>query len=455
MKKIFIIGAGMLILLTACKTNRTDDENLEKLLDRQAEIKKDQEESIEQMERLKDSLNIEKRTLLNQRESKDLQIQQMEMNQKQLADKLKEEEANTVSAQKADLEEQIDRYEDSISGLKKEIGEFDTRLDSIEENLNFYVAQETRTVRTFDSGIEEIDQRMNQREQRKQLETKQIELLHKRVLVAEKKIEAYNLERQLYVEQQDEMFREKASEEAMRPYKERIVKMDSIIAAEKANKNSIELEIKKSEKFITETDEIMNDLQNQIKEEYNRKDIIESFIAAEKERLKSELQQIKDTRKALVDQQEDISGNLARTKVQIERMDRDVELIKSKKMSDILESQAEIENTEAGLAEEEISLLKTGSGRTSIPAVTADSPDTSLQTIVNFGYQLDSLNDLIKEEKAEIAKTRKELSEKRAEAAHQRAKFGRTVGISVVILIIAGIALLGLFYYLGRNSRKS
>ena len=445
----------MLILLTACKTSRTDEENLEKLLDRQAEIKKDQEESIDQMERLKDSLTIEKKILLNQRESKDQQIRQMEMNQKQLADKLKEEEANAVSSQKADLEEQIDRYEDSISGLKKEIGEFDTRLDSIEKNLGFYEAQETRTVRAFDSGIEEIDQRMDQREQRKQLEIKRIELLRKRVLVAEKKIEAYNLERQLYVDERDEMLREKASEEAMQPYQLRIAEMDSTIAAERANKNSIELEIRQSEKFITETEEIMNDLQMQIKEEYNRKEIIESFIAAEKDRLNTELQQIRDTRRALVDQQEEISGNLARTKVQIGRMDRDVELIRSKKMSDILESQAEIEQTEAGLAEEEISLLKSGAGRTSIPDITAGTPDTALQTIVNFGYQLDSLNDLIKEEKAEIAKTRKELSEKRADAAHQRARFGRTVGITVVILIIGGIALLGLFYYLGRNSRKS
>jgi len=454
-KTIFALGTCLLVLLSACKTNRTDDENLEKLLERQAETQKVQEQSIEQMERLKDSLALEKRSLLGQRESKDKQIRQLQDNQQQLADQLKEEEAKAVSSQKADLEEQISLYEDSIATLKDDINGLDSQLDSLEENLSFYDIQETRVESRLESGIEEIDQRMTQRENRRQMEIKRVGLLKKRELVSDKKLEAYALERQMYVDERDQMLREQASEEELQPYEEQISAMDSVIAGELDNKNSIEQEINQSQQYIAETDEIIENLQNQIKTEYNRQEVIETFIANEKERLNQELEQIKNNRNNLLGQQESISGELARTGVQIERLNRDVELIRSKEMSDILETQAEMEKAEASLAEEEMDLFLAAPGMPMIPLTAADTSNEELQTVMNLGVQLDSLNDLIQQEKAEIAKTRKELSEKRAMVAEKRAQFGRTVGITAIVLIAAGIALLGLFYYLGRRSRKS
>ena len=449
------VGTCLLVLLSACKTNRTGDENIEKLLERQAETQEVQEQSVEQMERLKDSLASEKRSLLDQRESKDRQIRQLEENQKQLADQLKEEEAKAVSSQKADLEEQISLYEDSISNLKNEINGLDSQLDSLEENLDFYDVQETRVETRLESGIEEIDQRMTQRENRKQVEIKRIGLLKKRVLVSDKKLEAYALERQMYVDERDQLLRDQASEEELQPYEAKISEMDSIITEESDNKKSIEQEIAQSRQYIAETDEIIENLQNQIQAEYNKQEVIESFIAAEKERLNSELEQIKNNRNTLLAQQESISGELARTGVQIDRLNRDVELIRNKKMSDILESQAEMEKAEASLAEEEMELILGAPGRILMSALAADTSNEELQTVLDLGVQLDSLNELIQQEKAEIAKTRKELSEKRAEVAEKRAQFGRTVGITAIVLVIAGIALLGLFYYLGRRSRKS
>jgi len=453
-KSMFAIGTCLLVLLSACKTERTDNDNIEKLLDRQAEVQEVQEESVEQMESLKDSLAMEKRSLLDQRETKDQQIRQLEENQKQLADQLKEEEAKAVSAQKADLAKQISLYEDSIATLKNEISGLDSHLDSIEDNLGFYEIQETRAEDRLESGIDEIDQAMTQRENRKQTEIKRLGLLNKRVLVSDKKLEAYNLERQMYVNERDEMLRDQASEEELQPYEAKISEMDSIVAAESKNKNSLEQEISQARQYIAETDDIIGDLQSQIKNEYNKQEVIESFIAAEKERLKKELEQIKNERNTLLSQQESVSGELARTGVQIERVDKDVELIRNKKMSEILESQAQMEQTEASLAEEEMDLFL-AAPRTAFSGMASDTSNEELQTVLDLGAQLDSLNDLIQQEKAAIAKTRKDLSEKRAEVAEKRAQFGKTVGITAIILVVVGIALLGLFYYLGRRSRKS
>jgi DNA repair exonuclease SbcCD ATPase subunit len=315
--------------------------------------------------------------------------------------------------------------------------------------------QETRVESRLESGIEEIDQRMTQRENRKQMEIKRIGLLQKRVQVSDKKLEAYRLEKQMYVDERDQMLRDQASEEELQPYEEKISDMDSVIAGEMGNKKSIEQEITQSQQYIAETDDIIEDLQNQIKDEYSKQEVIDSFIAAEKKRLNKELEQIKNNRNTLLAQQESISGELARTGVQIDRLNKDVELIRNKKMSDILESQAEMEKAEASLAEEEMDLFLAAPGMPLVPLMAADTSNEELQTVLDLGVQLDSLNELIQQEKAEIAKTRQELSEKRAEVAEKRARFGRTVGITAIVLIVAGIALLGLFYYLGRRSRKS
>jgi chromosome segregation ATPase len=139
MKKLLIAtGTCLLVLLSGCKNNRTDDDNLEKLLERQAVRQEVQQQSLEQMERLKDSLASQKKSLLDQRDSKDLQIRQLENNQQQLADQLKEEEAKAVSSQKADLEKQITLYEDSISNLKIEIGGLGLAAGFIREKPGFF-----------------------------------------------------------------------------------------------------------------------------------------------------------------------------------------------------------------------------------------------------------------------------------------------------------------------------
>ncbi|MEA1896814.1 MAG: hypothetical protein U9N53_04035 [Bacteroidota bacterium] len=471
MKKLAILGVGLLILLTACNTNRTDTdkENIDKLLDSQAEMQKVQEESVNQLDRIKDSLTTEKesmidenkslidekRLLIDQRDSKDKKIQQMEKNQQILAEKLKEEETFAASSEKTALEERIDRYEDSITLLKYDLSLLDTQLDSIEESMNLYVMQESRTEKSLESGIAEIDQRMTSREVRKQQEIKRVALLGKRIVVSGKKIETYALEQQLYLDERDDMRRSNASEEELAPYEKRIAEMDDMIQTEKENKKTMEEDVEQAEVYISETDALMDQMNAQIQEEYDKKEVIEAFIASEKERLQRELGQIQMTRKELLAEQATISKNLANTEEQIARIDRNVELIKNKEMSEILEKQAAIEHSEAELAEEEISLIEEGSGLKTEAKVTKDSAGEGLLTLLILGNELDSLNNLIQAEKSEIAKTRKDLSEKRAEAASQRARLGRTIGGVFIFLIIGGVALLALFYYLGKRSRKS
>jgi chromosome segregation ATPase len=455
MKQITILGIVLLLIMSACNSGSNNDENIQKLLDRQAEMQQLQEESVDQLQGLKDSLNQEKETLIDRRDSSDRHIRRMEENQKLLVNRLKDKAASDVASEKDELEKRINEYEDSIRILKDELQQLNSQLDSLEENISFYEVQEGRKGKYVGSGIAEIDQRMTSRETRKQQEIKRLDLLKRRAQVADKKIEAYNLERKMYADQRDDLLRNSASDEDLAPYQKKISELDSIILAEKDNKSTIEKDIQEAGAYISQTDTLMSDLQAQVKQEYNKKSIIESFINSELERLGSELKQIEQTRKELLAQQTAATESLKKAQQQVGQLEKNAELIRNRKMSDILEMQAQIEGTEAGLADEEINQLKEGNVREGRDvSLTSDTTDEGLVSLASLGEELDSLNELIRQEKTSIAETRMELAQKRAEVAKKRASFARTTGTLVIVLIIAGIALLSLFYYLGRRSRN-
>ena len=455
MKRITILGVALLLIMSACKSGRTNDENIQKLLDRQAEMQELQEESVDQLQGLKDSLSQEKKSLLDQRDSSDRHIRRMEENQRLLVDRLKDKAASDVASDREELETRINEYEDSIRILKGELELLNSRLDSLEENISFYEVQEGRTGQYMESGIAEIDQRMTSREKRKQQEIKRLDLLKRRAQVADKKIEAYNLEKQMYADQRDDLLRSNASDEDLAPYQKKISELDSTILAEENNKSTIERDIQQAGAYISQTDTLMSNLQAQVKQEYNKKSIIESFINSELERLGSELEQIEQNRKELLARQASATESLKKAQQEVGQLEKNAELIRSRKMSDILEMQARIEGSEADLADEEINQLKEGDVREGRDvSLISDTADEGLVSLLSLGEELDSLNELIRQEKTSIAETRKELARKRAEVAQKRASFARTTGTLVIVLIIGGIALLSLFYYLGRRSRN-
>jgi malate synthase len=71
---ILVTGLAMLVVLTGCKTGNTEDENIQKLLQNQAQMEQAQEQSVEKLAEIRDSLNVQRRTLLDERDSTDRQI---------------------------------------------------------------------------------------------------------------------------------------------------------------------------------------------------------------------------------------------------------------------------------------------------------------------------------------------------------------------------------------------
>jgi len=445
----------VVLVMTGCKTRTDSEQEVEKLLERQTRIQESQEESVEKLERIRDSLDRQEDSLLSERQVRNQRISRLQQNQQILAERLRKEEQSDIVSDKDDLQAQINAYEDSISAVQTEIESLNSRLDSIGQTLRFYSMQEERTEETLASGISEIDQQITRRENLQRQELERAELLRRQMVVADEKIEAFQLERQLYEDERDELLRKNASEKELQPFRNKIAEMDSVIREVRTEKQSVQNELDLMLTSIAETDEMIERLRNQIDQQYDRKDIIEGFIVGEKERLQRELENLRSTRRNMLAQQEKINRSLSGTEEQLASLDRRMELVRNKEMSEILEEQAAISRTEAGLAEEEARQLRESGDTLFRVQPVSDTAGGELLALAGMSAELDSLQALIQEEKAQIAETRMELAERRAEAASQRAKFGRTIGIVVAIIILGGIALLALFYFLGRRSRRT
>jgi chromosome segregation ATPase len=446
----------LLIAFSGCKPKTSSEAEINKLLERQSELLEVQDESIDEMQQLKDSLEEEKLTLIGQRDRKDQRIKQMEKNQQLLVDQLKQEETKAVSSEKSRLQESLERYEDSISELKNELASLDHELDSIETRIELYRLQESKADEMLASGISEVDQQITRLEKQKRQELKNADLLRRRIEIAEKKIEAYGLERKMYIDRRDELLRIKASEEQLFPFREKIVEMDSIISHQQDHINDLNRELDQSMQWISEADSMKNDMQAKIEQEYDRNQIIEGFIASEKQRLGKELENLYQVREKLLSEQKTILAELAGTETEIASLNKKLELIRNKDMSDVLDLQAALERSEADLAQEEIRLLyESARAERRGVEMTSDSTSDEFQSVIALSNQLDSLKALIQEEKTGTVRARMELSEKKALAADQRARFSRTMGLVVLALVLAGIALLTFFYYLGRRARTS
>lgn len=160
----------------------------------------------------------------------------------------------------------------------------------------------------------------------------------------------------------------------------------------------------------------MGDLQSKIKLEYVRNQIIEGFVASEKQRISKDMSRLKRSREGLIAEQEMISNELAATEEKIASLNKKLELIKSKGMNDILGQQKDIEQSEASLAEEEIRLLKESADVDAQMADVNSTPSSEeLQSIGHLSNQLDALKVLIQKEKTEFVQARLKLSEKKAQ----------------------------------------
>jgi chromosome segregation ATPase len=443
----------ILIVLAGCKSDGSQDREVQKLLDRQAEVKERQEESVDRIRQIKDSLKHEKKSLLEQRDLKDRQVQQMAQNQQALVDQLNSEEQTRVASQKQKLQEQITAYEDSIKNLKATLTSLGTDIDSLEQSMKFYGIQEENAEEVMQTGISEIDDRIAKLEESKDEYAERAGIIRKRISIFDKKIEAYEMERSLYVDEKDRLLRSDASDETLAPYFDRISRLDSVLEEQRNDKELLKAELAQVNGWISDTDEMIAGLESRIRNQYNRTEIVESYIKSEKQRLENELASLRASRENLISEQDLISKERSRIERDIASLDRKMELVRNREMSQILELQAEIQKSDASLTEEQIRNM-TSEGTTG-GEVLSMGDNEELNDLILLSEELDSLKSSIAEEKQEILRTRMELAERRAEVAKKRAAFGRAAGMLILILVIGGLAIATLFYFLGRRARTA
>ncbi len=453
MKYLFQSLFIMLIVLTGCKSGGSQEQEVQKLLDRQAALKDRQEESVDRILQIQDSLKLAKKSLLEERDHKDSEVERMMQNQKVLVDQLNSKEQTRVASEIEKMQEQITAYEDSIMNLKAVLANIGTNIDSLEQSMEFYGIQEGNVEEAIQTGISEIDQRIHKLEKSKADYEERAEIMRKRISIFNKKIEAYEMERSLYVNEKDKLLRSNASDETLAPYVERISHLESVLKEQRSNKKLIEAELSQLNGWISDTEEMITGLKSRIQNQYDRKEIMESYIQSEKERLEKELASLQSSRENLISEQELIANERSRVEQESASLDKKMELIRNRKMRDILEAQAEIQQSDASLTQEQIRSMESES----MPDMEkpAMSENEELRDLIFLGKELDSLKASIDEEKQEILQTRMELAERNAEVARKRATLGRAAGTMILIIVIGGLAISTLFYFLGKRIRKA
>ena len=223
-KQFIATGLTLLVILSGCNTGSKEEDNIQKLLDNQAQMEQAQE-------------------------------------------------ASDVTEKRSELEQQVAGYADSIAMLKQQIFTLNNQIDSVERNISIHQVQEQQTKQYLASGISEIDQQMQQREEQKQQTLKRLELLRRRLSVNDKKMEAYQLERQRYSDELDEMLRKNVSEGELAPYRNRMAEMDSVINDQQRERETLEQEITQAQTQVAETEDFLTRMDTEIKAEYNRKSV--------------------------------------------------------------------------------------------------------------------------------------------------------------------------------------
>jgi len=223
-KQFIATGLTLLVILSGCNTGSKEEDNIQKLLDNQAQMEQAQE-------------------------------------------------ASDVTEKRSELEQQVAGYADSIALLKQQLFTLNNQIDSVERNISIHQVQEQQTKQYLASGISEIDQQMQQREEQKQQTLKRLELLRRRLSVNDKKMEAYQLERQRYSDELDEMLRKNVSEGELAPYRNRMAEMDSVINDQQRERETLEQEITQAQTQVAETEDFLTRMDTEIKAEYNRKSV--------------------------------------------------------------------------------------------------------------------------------------------------------------------------------------
>jgi peptidoglycan hydrolase CwlO-like protein len=274
----------------------------------------------------------------------------------------------------------------------------------------------------------------------------EIELNEQKIILAGKKIELLEDERNIYLREKNDLLKKNADETELEKFDLKISEIDASLKEEQNKIKSAESNINSLKSWISDADALQEKLRTMMDSEYERDKTIAEFTLEEVKRLEKERQALDEEFENLNLLKNELSEKRAGLNSRIESLEEETELVRSKELSEILAGISELESEEAQLAQKEKEMI--AESETPGPAIARDV--------------LDSMENSIEMKRKEIDKLRSEIAEDEAQLAQQmsdieavRSKNVRNLSRTVLIIVLIAVVVTGGLYMLGRRRRKS
>ncbi|MDT8401758.1 MAG: hypothetical protein RQ743_08690 [Bacteroidales bacterium] len=451
-----LIPLLILIMVIGSCSSRQSEKEAQKLLDKQkSAIEKGDrliDETFNEIQVLKDSLESEQERLEASRSAVEEDIKELESGQEEFAETLKDEKEAELARQKADLQARLSEIEDSIDLVLQKSKDIRQQQDTLEIKEQQLAEQKSESKEKLVTGIDNIDSRLDEIEEQRLVKLKEIELNEQKIKLAEKKIELLEDEKNIYLREKNEVLKKNGDEAELEKYDLKISEINGYLNEEQNKIKSAESNINTLTAWISDADALQEKLRDMMDSEYDRDKTIAEFSREEINRLEKERQALDQDLENLNILKSKLSEKKANLNNRIVALEEETELVKSKELSEILDEISGLEAQEAQLAEREKEMLEKREAPEKIEGISRLDTESGVlesieETIELRRKQIDIL-------RSEIAEDEAQLSKQAADIEARRARNVRNATKTVLIIGVIGVILIGLFYTLGRRKRK-
>ena len=368
----------------------------------------------------------------------------------------KEEVGSVIEElERESLERRLSAAEDSLADVDRHIAGLGEKKKRFVEQEQYVSDFEERLKKMVSSEVSDIDLSIQDLERESAIAQKKIRLNLKKISVAEKKIQAYQEELELCDTLKYNLLQKNAPEDEIEATGARIDDIGEIITEERvkladAIQGNRELEVR-----IREIDEQILRFRQLLQAEYERKDALEDFMAAETERLEREKTKNNADRAQLQEEKRKLHSERTILEKEIAELGGEIRQLKGS-LSEAAGKMASLETEEAGISREEADLFFQKSRgdeeavSTLLTRKTLDTGGSEAAKLARLAQEVAEEKAKISGEQARIAREKYHIQTQRAEMARKNVEKMRIWLILLMAVICVIVILLTSFYLIGK-----
>lgn len=443
---------AILMVVFSCSQSSSNEE-AQKLLQQQEALnnaeseniqgaKKGIENTLNEMVRLEDSLTSTQTLLATEKQklqtgSTKLEVAKLQLQEERQKEALKKMQAQLDSTNQA-LAEAESKYNNALDASRALAKDKDSLA-----NKNTVVANLDTEVRDkLITGIKEIDEKMEKLGKEKRMLEAQISLNGQKINVAEKKIEVLGSEKEVYEDLRNKLYADGASQSEVDAAEKMVKSIEENIAVEEKKIKSINHGTDGINDNIASINKQRASLSENIRKKYTTKEVMEEFMAQEKERLQKEMVNLDTMKKQKQLEAEEIA-------LQKENLEKAAKELEEKNISGQVKELTALESQKMEL-EQELAALEKAEQDLAVNVATRSGNTIASELESEYSDRQAALD----QEKMQLEAAQSELAAQQvANGAEQAEKKKNAMNI-LFYLLGAAVLLFGALYYLGKSKKS-